>query len=141
MSSPCRPALRSCTSRSIATRRDEIRAPQLQSFEPPASAVASAHWADANQRRARAGALEGHEHIVIGTGDVPLGPALRTPFPTEDLRSRCVNFNSLCLGEKFLVRVLWGALQRRVRFVGPNALQLGFSPWRFQRPGYRRGIC
>jgi hypothetical protein len=42
-------------------------------------------------------------------------------LPTEDRRSRLVNFNSLRLGEKFLVRVIWGALQRRVRFVGPNA--------------------
>src|SRR5277367_6041427 len=81
-----------------------------------------------NQGRARAGALEGHEHIVIGARDVALGAALGTPLATEQFRSLSINFGSLRLGEKLLVRVSGGALQRRVGFVGPNALQVGFAP-------------
>ena len=46
-----------------------------------------------------------------------------------------LQFGALCLGEKFLVRILGGALQRRVSFVGPDSLQIGFAPGRFQRGG------
>ena len=40
-----------------------------------------------DQRRARAGALDGHEHVVVGAGDVALGPALRTLVAAEQRRS------------------------------------------------------
>ena len=66
-----------------------------------------------DQRRARAGALEGHEHIVIGARNVALGAALGAPLAAEHFRSQPIQFGALCRGEKFLVRVPGGSLQRR----------------------------
>ena len=89
-------------------------------------------WID-DQRSARARAFERHEHIIVGAGHVALGPALRTPLATEHFRPHSIQFGALRLREHFLVRVLGGALQRRSCFVGPNALQVGFTPRCFQR--------
>src|SRR5438552_5291035 len=91
-----------------------------------------------NQRCARAGALHGREHRVVGAGDVELGPALHTLVAAQQRRSLLIQFGSLRLGKKFLVRKPGGALQGRIGFVGPNALQIGFAPGHFQR--WRRSL-
>ena len=93
-----------------------------------------------NQRRARAGVLHGHEHRVVGAGDVDARSRAPHALSRPSSADRCsIQFCPLRLGEKFLVRILGGALQGRVGFVGPNALQVGFAPGRFQRWGRRRG--
>jgi hypothetical protein len=80
-----------------------------------------------------------HEQCVVGAGDVELGAAFHTPVAAEQRRSLLIQFGPLRLGENFLVRVLGGALQGRVGFVGPNALQIGFAPGRFQSWVWRSG--
>jgi hypothetical protein len=59
-----------------------------------------------NPRRTRTGVFRGREHCqVISASELPIGGA-----PTEQCRSLFVQFFPLCLGEKFLVRILGGAL-------------------------------
>src|SRR6266849_1816249 len=90
-------------------------------------------WRIDNPRRARAGAPHGRERRVVGAGHVGLGPALRTPVPAEKGGSLSVQFGALGVGEKLLGSIPGGALEGRVGFIGPNALQIGFAPGRFQR--------
>jgi hypothetical protein len=75
-----------------------------------------------NQRRARAHALHGQKHRVVGARYIGRGAALRTPVPAEHSRPCFIQFGSLCRGEKFLAGILGGPLEGRVGFVGPNAL-------------------
>src|SRR5580704_9190522 len=81
--------------------------------------------------------LRGKERCgVIGTIDLTLSRK-----PVEVRRPRLVKFGALRLGEEFLGSVLGRALQGRVEFVGPDALQIGFTPRRFEgRLGWRRGL-
>ena len=90
-------------------------------------------------RRAQPGVLPGYEQRHCRRRrrrvrsrvprDCPCRPAPSAPYPIRPL----------CLGEEFLVGPFGGALQRRVGFVGPNALQVGFAPGRLRRRGWRRG--
>jgi hypothetical protein len=89
-------------------------------------------------RRARAGALERREQRVVGASDIRFGPALRALVSADQPRSHSIHLGSLCLGKEFLVREPGRALQRRVGLVGPDALQIGFTPGRFQRWGRRQ---
>ena len=54
-------------------------------------------------------------------GGIGLGSVLRTPV-IEHCGPLFVEFGSLCLGEKFLVRIFRRALQGRIKFVSPNSL-------------------
>jgi hypothetical protein len=45
----------------------------------------------------------------------------------EHLGSLLIQFGALLLGEKLLIRVFGRPLQRRVEFVGPDALEIGLS--------------
>jgi hypothetical protein len=83
-----------------------------------------------NHRRARAGVLPWHEHLVVGPADVDLGPTLRTLVFAGQPRPLYIQFDALRSGKKFLVRVLGGALQRRVGFLRPNTLEVGLTPRR-----------
>jgi hypothetical protein len=66
--------------------------------------------------------LPRYENVVVGTGDVKLGPAFRTLVLAGQRRPLRIQFGSLRFGEEFLVRILGGTLQGRVGFVGPDAL-------------------
>src|SRR5262249_31127923 len=79
------------------------------------------------------GMLPGYEQVVVGAGDVELGPALLAIVLAEDCRPLCIQFGALRLGEEFLVRIFGGALQRRVGFIPPDALQIGVAPGGCQR--------
>ncbi len=94
-----------------------------------------------NQRCARAGVLYGQKRRVVGTADVNRGPAILTGVAAEMCSSLLVQFLPLRRGEKFLVRIPGGALQRRIKFVSPNSLQVRFTPRCFQRrAGSRRRL-
>src|SRR5262249_47807746 len=77
-------------------------------------------------RGAGAGALERHALRIGGAGDTGRSPVLRAParFASVDehRRSRFIQFSALGGGEKLLGSILGGPLQRRVGFVGPDAL-------------------
>ena len=90
-----------------------------------------------DQRGACPGPFEGHEHVVVGAGDVLLGATRRTPLPAKNFRSRLVDLGALRLGEELLVRVFRWPLQGRVRFVRPDALQVRFAPRRLRRRSRR----
>ena len=67
-------------------------------------------------RRARAGVLHGHEHVVVGAGDVESVPRSRTLVAAEQCRSLLVQFGPLRLGEKFLVRKFGAGAAAACRF-------------------------
>ena len=61
----------------------------------------------------------GSEQLIIGRGDIELGPALQALVLAAEARAHFVQFPALRLGEEFLVRVLGQALERRVGLVVP----------------------
>ena len=63
-----------------------------------------------HQRRARAGMLYGQKRRVVGTADVDRAATLLARVAAEQRSSLFVQFFPLLLGEKFLVRILGGAL-------------------------------
>src|SRR5262249_8371254 len=69
-----------------------------------------------NPGRAHASVLPRYEKVVVGAGHVELGPALPALVLATQRSPLCIQFGSLRLGEKFLVRILGGALQGRVGF-------------------------
>src|SRR5262245_15264779 len=96
-----------------------------------------------NQRRPCADALHGEEHRIVAPVDVHFGAALLASVAREHRGALSVEFGALVLGEKFLAHIFGEALQRRIELVGPDALQIGLAPWRFQRRlrgGARRGV-
>ena len=93
-----------------------------------------------DQRRALPGALDRLEHRVVRAGDVELGAALDALVAAQQLRSLLVQIGPLFLGEELLVRVARRALQGRVGFIGPDALQVGIAPWRLHRLCRGRGL-
>src|SRR5262249_40541055 len=71
-------------------------------------------------RRARAGTLGGKERRrIIGAIDLTL-----VCESGEDRRALLVQFSALLLGEELLVLIFGRALQRRVKLVGPDPLQI-----------------
>src|SRR5258708_2881634 len=64
-----------------------------------------------NPGGAHAGMLPGYEKVVVGAGDVELGPALPAVVLSPQRRPLCVQFGSLRLGGKFLGRIPWGGLE------------------------------
>jgi hypothetical protein len=95
-------------------------------------------WID-DPGRAHAAVLPGDEEVVAGAGDVELGPALLAIVLAAQRRALGIQFGSLRVGEKFLACIFGGALQGRVGFVQPNALQIGVAPRRLRRRGWCRG--
>jgi hypothetical protein len=94
-----------------------------------------------NQRRAGAGVLYSQERGVIGAAHIDRGAALLPRIAAVKRSSLLVQFFPLRLGEEFLVRKPGGALQGRIKFVGPNSLKIRFALGRFQRrAGSRRSL-
>src|SRR5260370_24160605 len=102
------------------------------------------HWRNSaigridNHRGAHAGVLAGHEQLIVGAVNVEFGPALRTLVFAGERRAHLIQFGPLLGGKIFLVRKSGRALQRRISFLRPKALQIGVAPGRFQRRARRR---
>ncbi len=72
--------------------------------------------------------LDRLEHGVVRAGDVAFAPDLHALVSTKDPRSLVVEFSAFLFGEQFFASVLRLSLQRRLKIVGPDALQVRVAP-------------
>jgi len=73
------------------------------------------------------------EQAVIGAGYIEFCAALYTLVAAQQRGTFPIQLFPLSRSEKLLVRIFWRTLQWCVRLIGPDALQIGFAPRRFQR--------
>ena len=63
------------------------------------------------------------------------GSGCAASVAATQLRSDEVKFGPLRFREEFLVGVFERALERRLVFIRPDALEIGLAPWSLQRRG------
>src|SRR5262245_29104682 len=85
-----------------------------------------------NQRRPCADALDREKHRIVAPGDVHFGAPLLALVARKHCRSLAIELGALFFGEEFLARISGEALQGRIGFIGPDALQIGLTPRRFR---------
>ena len=73
------------------------------------------------------------EQAVIRAGYIKFRAALHTLVAAQQCGTFPIQFLPLCRREKLLVCIFRRTLQGCVRLIGPDALQIGFAPRRFQR--------
>jgi hypothetical protein len=56
------------------------------------------------------GVLPGDEEVIVGAGNIELGPALLAIVLAAQRRALGIQFGALHIGEKFLARIFGGAL-------------------------------